>query len=72
MKEAAEGKIPVERERVAGVLDRWLEHIEARGRAPKTLLENKRMAFVITGARLRRRHAGSGGRGAGPSPRPRP
>ncbi len=48
VKEAGEGKIPAERETVAGLLHRWLEHIEARGRAPKTLLENRRMAAVIT------------------------
>ena len=48
VKEAAEGKIPLERETLAGLLERWLEHIEARGRAPKTLLENRRMAKVIS------------------------
>ena len=26
---------------------RWLDHIEARGRAPKTLVENRRMAPAI-------------------------
>ena len=48
VKDASEGKIPFERETLAGLLDRWLNHIEARGRAPKTLLENRRMAAVIT------------------------
>jgi integrase len=47
VKEATEGKIPLERETLAGLLERWLDHIEARGRAPKTLLENRRMAVVI-------------------------
>jgi hypothetical protein len=45
--QAAEGKIPFERETLFGLLDRWLERIEARSRAPKTLLENHRMASVI-------------------------
>jgi len=48
VKEANDGKIPFERETLAGLLERWLDHIEARGRAPKTLLENRRMAAVIT------------------------
>jgi hypothetical protein len=48
VKEASEGKIPLERETLAGLLERWLDHSEARGRAPKTLLENRRMAAVIT------------------------
>lgn len=48
MKEAAEGNSPLERETLAGLLERWLAHIEVRGRAPKTLLENRRMAAVIT------------------------
>lgn len=47
MREAGEGKIPVERETVTGRLERWLDHTEARGRAPKTLLENRRMAAII-------------------------
>lgn len=47
VKDVAEGKIPLERETVARLLERWLDHIEARGRAPKTLLENRRMAAVI-------------------------
>jgi hypothetical protein len=47
VKQAAKGKIPFEHETVRGLLQRWLEHIEARGRAPKTLLENRRMAGVI-------------------------
>jgi integrase len=47
VKDASEGKIPLERETLAGLLERWLDHIEARGRAPKTLLENRRMAAVI-------------------------
>ena len=33
MKDASEGKISLERETLAGLLERWLEHIEARGRA---------------------------------------
>jgi integrase len=48
VKEANEGQIPLENETLAGLLERWLAHIEARGRAPKTLLENRRMAAVIT------------------------
>jgi hypothetical protein len=28
----------------------WLEHIEARGRAPKTLFENRRLAAVTSEA----------------------
>jgi hypothetical protein len=48
VKQAADGKIPLERETLAGLLERWLEHIEARGRAPKTLLENRRMATAIS------------------------
>ena len=48
VKQASEGRIPLERESLGGLLERWLEHIEARGRAPKTLLENRRMAAVIT------------------------
>ena len=47
VKEAAEGKIPLEHETLAGLLERWLAHIEARGRAPKTLLENRRIAAEI-------------------------
>jgi hypothetical protein len=47
VKEANEGKIPFERETLTGLLERWLDHIEARGRAPKTLLENRRMSAVI-------------------------
>ena len=47
MKAAGEGKIPVQRETVAGLPERWLEHIETRGRAPKTLLENRRMATIV-------------------------
>jgi hypothetical protein len=31
VKEASEGKIPFERETLAGLLERWLDHIEARG-----------------------------------------
>ena len=48
VKEAAEGKIPLERETLAGLVERRLEHIEARGRAPKALLENRRMATAIS------------------------
>ncbi|HXZ62615.1 MAG TPA: hypothetical protein VEG62_07730, partial [Acidimicrobiales bacterium] len=47
VKDAAEGKIPLERETLAGLLERWLAHIEVRGRAPKTLLENRRLATEI-------------------------
>jgi hypothetical protein len=62
VKEAAEGKIPLERETLTGLLERWLEHMEARGRAPETLLENRRLAVGMSEAlgpkelrRLRRR-----------------
>ena len=48
VKEGDEAKIPLERETLAGLLERWLDHIEARGHAPKTLLENRRMTAVIT------------------------
>ena len=47
VREANEGKIPLERETLASLLERWLAHIEARGRAPKTLLENLRLATVM-------------------------
>jgi integrase len=47
VKEANDGKVPLERETLAGLLERWIAHIEARGRAPKTLLENRRLAAVI-------------------------
>jgi len=35
------GQIPLEQETLGGLLERWLQHIEARWRAPKTLLENR-------------------------------
>ncbi|HEX4175125.1 MAG TPA: tyrosine-type recombinase/integrase [Acidimicrobiales bacterium] len=46
--EAAKGRIPLTKETFGGLLTRWLDHIEARGRAPKTLVENRRMAAAIT------------------------
>lgn len=46
VKEANEGKVPLERETLTGFLARWFEHTEAPGRAPKTLLENRRMAVI--------------------------
>jgi integrase len=48
IKLASEGQISTERETLGGLLDRWLDHIEARGRAPKTLLENRRLAAAIS------------------------
>ena len=41
------GRIPLTKETFGGLLTRWLDHIEARGRAPKTLVENRRMAAAI-------------------------
>ena len=46
--EADHGRIPLTKETFGGLLARWLDHIEARGRAPKTLVENRRMAAAIT------------------------
>jgi hypothetical protein len=40
VKLASEGRIPTERETLGGLLDRLLDHIEARGRTTKKLLEN--------------------------------
>jgi integrase len=48
VKLASEGRLSSERETLSGLLDRWLDHIEARGRAPKTILENRRLAAAIT------------------------
>jgi hypothetical protein len=48
VKLASEGRLSPERETLGGLLDRWLDHIEARGRAPKTLVENRRLATAIT------------------------
>jgi integrase len=45
---ASEGRISTERETLSGLLDRWLDHIEARGRAPKMILENPRLARAIS------------------------
>lgn len=45
---ASQGRLSTERDTLGGLLDRWLDHIEARGRAPKTLLENRRLATVIS------------------------
>ncbi len=45
--EASQGRIPLTKETFGGLLNRWLDHIEARGRAPKTLVENRRMAAAI-------------------------
>ena len=39
--------MPVTKETFGGLLRRSLDHIEARGRAPKTLLENRRMTAAI-------------------------
>lgn len=47
VRDASEGKVPFERETLAGLLKKWLEHIEARGRAAKTLLEIRSVAAVI-------------------------
>jgi integrase len=46
--EADHGRIPLTKETFGGLLTRWLDHIEIRGRAPKTLVENRRMAAAIT------------------------
>jgi len=45
--EVDHGRIPLTKETFGGLLTRWLDHIEARGRAPKTLVENRRMAAAI-------------------------
>ena len=45
--DASKGHIPLTKETFGGLLTRWLDHIEARGRAPKTLVENHRMATAI-------------------------
>ncbi len=45
--DASKGHIPLSKETFGGLLARWLDHIEARGRAPKTLVENRRMATAI-------------------------
>ena len=45
--DASKGHIPLTKETFGGLLTRWLDHIEARGRAPKTLVENRRMAAAI-------------------------
>jgi len=45
--EASQGRIPLTKETFGGLLTRWLDHIEARGRAPKTLVENRRIAAAI-------------------------
>ncbi len=45
--DAANGHIPLTKETFGGLLTRWLDHIEARGRAPKTLVENRRMAVAV-------------------------
>ena len=37
--EADHGRIPLTKETFGGLPARWLDHIEARGRAPKTLVE---------------------------------
>ena len=47
MKLASAGRISTQRETSASLLERWLEHIEARGQARKTLPENRRTAAVI-------------------------
>ncbi len=46
--EADHGRIPLTKETFGNLLTRWLDHIEARGRAPKTMVENRRMASAIT------------------------
>ena len=45
--EASQGRIPLTNETFGDLLNRWLDHIEVRGRAPKTLVENRRMAAAI-------------------------
>jgi len=45
--DASKGHVPLTKETFGGLLTRWLDHIEARGRAPKTLVENRRMAAAI-------------------------
>ena len=60
--EADDGRISTSTETFGGLLTRWLDHIEARGRAPKTLLENRRMAAVVSerlGSRELRKLKGS-------------
>jgi len=46
--EVDHGRIPLTRNTFGALLARWLDHIEAPGRAPKTLVENRRMAAAIT------------------------
>ena len=47
VKLASEGRHWTERETLGGLWTAGLDHIEARGRAPKTLLENRRLATAI-------------------------
>jgi len=46
--DASKGHVPLTKETFGGLLTRWLDHIAARGRAPKTLVENRRIAAAIT------------------------
>jgi len=46
--EADHGRITLTKETFGGLLTRWLDHIETRGRAPRTLVENRRIASAIT------------------------
>jgi hypothetical protein len=48
LNDADSGRIPLTNETFGGRLTRWLDHIDARGRAPKTLVENRRLAAAIT------------------------
>ena len=48
MNEVDHGRIPLTKKTFGALLARWRNHIETRGRAPKTLVENRRMAATIT------------------------
>jgi hypothetical protein len=45
--EADHGWIPLTKETFGGLLARWLEHIETRGRAPKTLDEIRSLTAAV-------------------------
>ena len=48
LSEADHGRIPLTKKTFGGLLVRRLDHIETRGRAPRALVENRRMAAAIT------------------------
>ena len=46
--EADHGRIPLTWETFGGLLTHWLDHIKARGRAPKAFVEIRHMAAAIS------------------------